>query len=198
MVKTRQYNGWLIPFLLAGLLFGLVLVTGYSPASSRFDSIEDLDYGQQFRQVIETIHNSHVNPDAVESERALFATAIEAIMLEIGDKHGKYYSPEEFKQLNETLRPTDYGGLGITIMPSKSGLLILHIFDGSPLREMAIREGDVITAVGQVGGMMLEWNSDDNNMSDMVDGMLGTPATNVSVAISRVMWNSESSPCAES
>ena len=81
-----------------GALFGIILTPGYSPAAQlRYDTSSQVDYGEQFQRVLDTIRNTNVNVEAVQSEAELFNIAIDAILNKIGDTHGGYYNAEEYR-----------------------------------------------------------------------------------------------------
>ena len=162
------------------------MTTGLSTASPYADNVGiqvTLNYGEQFQKIIETLRSDHVNPDAVQSEEELFNIAIDAIMKSIGDQHGRYFSPGNYQRFQEQLRPSIYAGIGVKLAPGSGGLIILQIFDDSPLRIMNIREGDMITAVGSLGEPMIEWNG--SNINEMVAEIKGPSGTDVSLKMKR-------------
>jgi carboxyl-terminal processing protease len=189
MLRTKPSN-WFIPFCFIGALMGIILTTGHSPAAQlRYDTDTQVDYGQQFQRVLDTIRNTNVNVDAVQSEEELFNTAIDAILKKIGDKHGNYYSAKEFQRLNEDLRPQNYYGVGIQIAPSRGGALILGIFDNSPLLDMGIRVGDVITSAGALGVPLTVWDTETRDLQALVDAIKGPVGTDVILNIKRDVLN---------
>ena len=162
------------------------MTTGLSTASPYADNVGiqvTLNYGEQFQKIIETLRSDHVNPNAVQSEEELFNIAIDAIMKSIGDQHGRYFSPENYQRFQEQLRPVIYAGIGVKLAPGSGGLIILQIFDDSPLRIMNIHEGDMITAAGSLGEPMLEWNG--SNINEMVAEIKGPSGTDVSLKMKR-------------
>jgi len=180
----RKLKGWKIPSCIIGALLGLALTTGYSIAGSpRFDTSDKVDYGKQFQQVLDAIRSDSVHLEEVSSEEELFNIAIEAILEKIGDKHGAYFSKEQFTRFGEGIAPQSYAGVGISISTGAGGILILKIFDNSPLLDMTVREGDIIKAAGSLGEPMVVWDGD--NLQEMVDAIRGPAGTDVSLDIKR-------------
>jgi len=190
MLRTKPSN-WFIPFCFVGALIGIILTTGHSPAAQlRYDTVSQVDYGKQFQRVLDTIRNTNVNVEAVQSEERLFNIAIDAILEEIGDKHGDYYSAEEFQRLKEHLRPQNYYGVGIQISHGREGAMILGIFDISPLLHMGVRVGDVITAAGSLGDPLTGWDADDpESLQNLVDAIKGPVGTDVILHTKRGILN---------
>jgi len=186
MIGTRQRSSkWFIPYCLIGALLGIILTSSYSAAAQRYSTSGDVNYGEQFQLILDTIRSNHVNPKAVESEEKLFNIAIDAILKEIGDKHGSYFSAEEYRQFNEGSRPTNYTGVGISIGAVTDGVIILGMFDNSPLKNMSIRIGDVITAAGSLGEPMTHWSRQLGNINEMVDAIRGPVGSDVNLKIKR-------------
>ena len=110
LATQRKSSKWFIPFCFLGALLGITLSTGYSPAAAqissqlaqlaqRYDTSDKLDYGVQFQRVLDAIRANNVNAEAVKSEEELFNIAVDAILEEIGDTHGRYFSAEEYQRL---------------------------------------------------------------------------------------------------
>jgi len=95
----------------------------------------------------------------------------------IGDKHGRYFSAEEYQRLQGDLRPANYTGVGIQIAPGAGGAIILNIFDNSPLHNMGVRVGDLITAAGSLGEPMVEYDPED--LMVIVTAIKGRAGTDV-------------------
>jgi carboxyl-terminal processing protease len=180
----RKSRGWKIPSCIIGALLGIALTTGYSTAGQlRYDTSGELDYGQQFQRVLNSIRANSVNVEGTASEEELFNIAIDAILKEIGDEHGAYFSQEEYSRFSEDISPQSYGGIGIQLSVGSGGLVILNIFDNSPLKNMTIREGDIIQAAGSLGEPMVVW--DTENLKEMVEAIKGPVGTDVSLKMKR-------------
>jgi len=180
----QKRTGWLIPYILIGAIFGLALTTGYSPAASRYTEPSEIDYGQQFNELIRTLRDNHVNPDNV-SEEELFNIAIDAIMKKVGDKHGGYFDPEEYESFQQSYNPTAYGGIGVSLAIKPEGLIILDIFDNSPIQHTIIKPGDVITGAAGLGEEFVDWSVENPNADKVIEAIKGTPGTDVQLKISR-------------
>lgn len=203
MLGTQvKFSKWFIPFCFFSALVGIMLSTSYSPATAQFSSQlsaqfsqlryntdDQVDYGEQFQRVLDTIRNTNVNVDAIKSEAELFNIAIDAILKEVGDKHGSYYSAEEYRQLSESMRPRNYEGVGIQIAPAHDGAIILNIFDNSALHDMSIKVGDVITAAGSLGEPLTVWDSEAQNLRELVAAIKGPVGTDVILQIKSGILN---------
>ena len=79
-------------------------------------------------------------PDSVLSE-----SSIREILRELDDPYTDYLSPAEYATLkSRTAR--SYSGVGLTVAPSKRGLLVTSTL-GGPAREAGIRRGDLIVRI---------------------------------------------------
>lgn len=186
MLGTRtKSKRWFIPSCIAGALVGLLLTTTLSPAAQpRYDTTQaELDFGKQFDQIYDVLREKHIDQEAVKSKEELFNIAIQAIMNELGDKHGAYFSVDSYQQFQEELRPTSYAGVGVKLAPGSGGLIILKIFDNSALHIMNIKEGDLILAAGSLGEEMTVW--DGKNVNEMVTAIKGPSGTDVNLKIKR-------------
>jgi carboxyl-terminal processing protease len=78
-------------------------------------------------------------------ERVLDEPTIRGILRELGDEYTDYLTPREYDSLrNRTAR--SYTGVGLTVAPSKPGLLVTSTL-GGPAREAGIRRGDLIVRI---------------------------------------------------
>src|SRR5688572_4421337 len=134
-----------IILLLLAFLVGL-LVTRLSesaspttvdePVTNRESSSEDID---QVRQELVNAYYRTV-PETVLSE-----PSIPEILRELDDPYTEYLSPAEFSTL-KTRTARSYSGVGLTVAPSRRGLLVTSTL-GGPAREAGIRRGDLIVRI---------------------------------------------------
>jgi carboxyl-terminal processing protease len=78
---------------------------------------------------------------------------VDGIIERLDDPHTDYLTPAEFQALTERTEGT-YSGIGLTVGPSKAGLVVTSAFKG-PARAAGIRKGDVIVRIdGKPAGRM--------------------------------------------
>lgn len=62
------------------------------------------------------------------------------------DKHTVYFNKEESQDFNESIA-WNFEGIGAFVWKTQSGVLIRHVFDGSPAKESKIEDGDIVTHI---------------------------------------------------
>jgi len=78
---------------------------------------------------------------------------VEQVIAGLQDPHTVYLTPAEFQVLEERTEGT-YSGVGLTVGPSKTGLVVTSAFRG-PAQKAGIRKGDVIIRIdGKPAGRM--------------------------------------------
>ncbi|MBW3592655.1 MAG: S41 family peptidase [Actinobacteria bacterium] len=77
--------------------------------------------------------------------RVLREHTVEGLLTALDDPYTEYLNATEYGQLRDETEPT-YSGVGLSVEPSKRGLLVRSAFRG-PAREAGISRGDVIVAV---------------------------------------------------
>jgi carboxyl-terminal processing protease len=71
-------------------------------------------------------------------------SSISGAVASLGDRFSHYLSPREFREFNQ---PPSFTGIGVSVSPTRPGLRIARVFDGSPAARAGLREGDQIVAV---------------------------------------------------
>jgi carboxyl-terminal processing protease len=71
-------------------------------------------------------------------------SSISGAVASLGDRFSHYLSPREFREFNQ---PPSFTGIGVSVSPTRAGLRIARVFDGSPAARAGLREGDQIVAV---------------------------------------------------
>lgn len=168
---------------LAIVLLTSILILPISAQEPRYQGTESIDYGVQFQQIFERLRDKHVRPENVGTEDELFGIAIRAIMQSIGDDHGKWFTPDEFHNMQEGMRPSQYSGVGVSLAPGTDGPTILEIFDSSNLSMMGVHPGDTIYRAYSSGGTDVTW--DGKNINALVGAIKGPLGTDVTLHIKR-------------
>jgi carboxyl-terminal processing protease len=71
--------------------------------------------------------------------------SVDRMIARLGDPHTEYLTPAEFEVLEDRTEGT-YSGIGLTVGPSKNGLIVTSAFNG-PAVKAGIRKGDVIVRI---------------------------------------------------
>jgi carboxyl-terminal processing protease len=139
-----------------GLALGVVLLTlgavAYGPAMattagqiySRIQVLED---------IMEIIDRHYVDDVDVDE---LFENATRGV-LENLDPHSRYYSAEEYRELQETYRG-DYAGIGVSFEMFDGVLTVLDALEGGPSQALGLRPGDQIIRVD--GDDAIGWSTE--------------------------------------
>lgn len=139
-----------------GLVLGLVLATAaavaYGPgmataAGQMYSRIEVLS------NIMEIIERHYVDDVDIDE---LFDNATRGV-LENLDPHSRYYSAEEYREMQEQYRG-DYAGIGVSFEIFDGVLTVLDALDGGPSQALGLRPGDAIIAVD--GEDAVGWDQD--------------------------------------
>ena len=155
-MKRAGGFAFVLLLLVAAFLLGL-LSTRLSdePSSARIgDRLRDRDRPavaiNEVRQELASAYYRSV------PEQVLYEPTISGILRELGDPYTDYLTPAEYAALrNRTAR--SYTGVGLSVAPSKSGLLVTSTY-GGPARKAGIRRGDLIVRIQgrPAGGLSFE------------------------------------------
>jgi carboxyl-terminal processing protease len=74
-------------------------------------------------------------------------TAIAGIVSKLNDRFSNYFNPAEYKRFRQA-QSSEFSGVGLQVSPSKQGLRVEAVYDGSPAKRAGLRTGDVIVAAG--------------------------------------------------
>ena len=116
--------------------------------------------------LIDTIVNHYYKP---VSKAKLEEESLRGMVASLKDPYSRYFSPREAKSFNEDLSGK-FEGVGMSVHPTKEGLVITDTFPGAPARKAGMRPGDVITEVNghSIAGQGI------NNSTDQIKGPPGT------------------------
>ena len=132
--------------LLLAFLVGLLvtrLSESASPTTVVDDPVPDRESSSEaIGQVRQELVNAYYRP---VPETVLSEPSIPEILRELDDPYTEYLSPAEFGTL-KTRTARSYSGVGLTVAPSKRGLLVTSTL-GGPAREAGIRRGDLIVRI---------------------------------------------------
>jgi carboxyl-terminal processing protease len=98
-------------------------------------------------------------------------------MLASLDPHSNFLTPEQFKDLNQSIRG-EFGGLGIEIAMENDEVKVVTPIDGTPAAKVGLKAGDIIT---HINGEPVKGQS----LSQVVHKLRGEPGTTVGVTIKR-------------
>ncbi len=126
----------------------------------------------QLRDYIEDNFYREVKDEDIENG------VIRGLFFSLADPYSAYFTEEEFKSFTE-LNQGSYGGLGITISPSKTGYItVISTFEDTPASRAGIKHDDKIIKVnGEI------YTAD--KMDVAVSKMKGEPGTKVKITILR-------------
>jgi carboxyl-terminal processing protease len=155
-MKRAGGFAFVLLLLVAAFLLGL-LSTRLSdePSSTTIGNrLRDRDRpAVAINQVRQELTNAYYRP---VPERVLYEPTIGGILRELGDPYTDYLTPAEYAALrNRTAR--SYTGVGLSVAPSKGGLLVTSTY-GGPARKAGIRRGDLIVRIQgrPAGGLSFE------------------------------------------
>ncbi|MBN9659531.1 MAG: PDZ domain-containing protein [Acidobacteria bacterium] len=142
-----------------------------APASADDELSAGLKTFTSIYRLVEENAADKVNPD-----KAIYKGAVPG-MLRTLDPHSSFFDPRDFQQLREDQRGSYYG-VGMTIQPKDSRIVVVAPFTGSPAYKAGIRPGDVIVEVN-------DKRTDGMNTSEVADLLKGPKGTKVQVLIAR-------------
>ena len=101
----------------------------------------------------------------------------------LGDPYTAYYTKEEYAALNESTTGIYYG-IGTVLTQDKDTKIvsILHVYPGTPAEEAGLRDGDVISKVGEI-------EADSMELSELTSHIKGEKGTKVHLEIVRAGEN---------
>ena len=154
----------LVLLTIAAAAYGPGMATAAGQMYSRLQVLED---------IMEIIDRHYV--DEVDIDE-LFDNATRGV-LENLDPHSRYYSAEEYTELQEQYRG-DYAGIGVSFEMFDGILTVLDALEGGPSQALGIRPGDEIIEVD--GQSSIGWTIDQ-----VYENVRGPAGTQVDVTVMR-------------
>jgi carboxyl-terminal processing protease len=124
--------------------------------------------------IIQTIQDHYYKP---VSKAKLEDESLKGMVASLKDPYSRYFSPQEAKSFNEGLSGR-FEGVGMSVHPTKEGLVITDTFNGAPAEKAGLRAGDVITGVNGV-------SIAGQGINDSTDRIKGPPGTFVTLTVKR-------------
>lgn len=172
----RSSRRSLFSVVLVILVCGLLGV-GFSqrnPGGAPAADTDVRDNLRQFSEVYDLIEQNYA--EVVNADKAIYNGAIPG-MLHVLDPHSNFFDPKAYSALREEQRGKYYG-VGMTIAPRNSKVIVLAPFVGTPAYRAGIRPGDVIIAVDGKP-------TDNLTAGDVADMLKGAKGTTVHISIVR-------------
>jgi carboxyl-terminal processing protease len=125
-------------------------------------------------ELIDSIQAHYYKP---VSKSKLEEASLKGMVASLNDPYSRYFSATEAKSFNEGLSGR-FEGVGMSVHPSKQGLVITDTFEGAPARKAGLRGGDIIT---RVNGVSIA----GTGINTSTDKIKGPPGTFVTLTIKR-------------
>ena len=169
-LRTRRALFAAVVFLsvcgLAGSYYGRVSAQSASDQSQYRDGLK------QFTDAYSVVEQNYADKlDSDKTDRAIYDGAIPG-MLHVLDPHSNFYDPKAYAAMREETHGRYYG-VGMTIQPHGSIIVVLYPFEGSPSFRAGVKPGDVILSVDGKSTS----NLDSTAVANMLKGPRGTHVT---------------------
>ncbi len=143
-LRTRRATFTAVIFLsacgLAGSYYGRVSAQSASDQSTLRDGLK------QFTDAYSIVEQNYADKlDTDKTDKAIYDGAIPG-MLHVLDPHSNFYDPKAYAQMREDTHGRYYG-VGMSIQPHGSTIVVLAPFEGSPSFRAGVKPGDVILSV---------------------------------------------------
>jgi carboxyl-terminal processing protease len=167
---VKGYRGVIVLGILCGGLItgGALIHRGLVPAP------ESANGARLFEQVLKLVEDNYIDSVA---EPALYRSAIDGMLQELGDPHTAYLAPRRLDRLTETTTG-NYPGLGLEVDARDDGITVVAPIPGGPAEAAGIRTGDRIIAVE--GASTRSWT-----VEEAAKAIRGKPGTSVSITVER-------------
>lgn len=184
MLKKKTVIIWsIVLVLLVGSVssFLTLYLTGYDFNNDgrvviNKQQLYELEEVQKLEAVKEIVGQNYIT--TVDNNK-LMDGAVKGLVASLGDPYSVYYTPDEFKQLQETTTGT-YAGVGllVSVNTKNNRITVVHAFKNSPGAKAGIISGDEIVKVNSTA-------LDGSMLDKAVSMMKGAKGTKVNVTIVR-------------
>ena len=96
------------------------------------------------REAIDRVHRTYYRKIPKDK---LADDAIAGVVSKLNDRFSNYFNPAEYKRFRQA-QSSEFSGVGLQVSPSKQGLRVEAVYDGSPAKRAGLRTGDVIVQAG--------------------------------------------------
>lgn len=103
--------------------------------------------------------------------------SVEAMIDTLEEKYAEFYTPEEYKSLQEDVSG-EITGIGVVILENSKGVVVTSVIDNSPAKRAGIMPGDYIAAVNSV-------STEGLTVTQVRSLVVGTTGTDVTVTVKR-------------
>lgn len=145
-----------------------------SPAVAPSNDADVRQSVDQFARVYDVVEQNYAEP--VNPDKAIYNGAIPG-MLHVLDPHSNFFDPKSYSLLKEDQRGKYYG-VGMTVGPRNSKVIVIAPFVGTPAYRAGIHPGDIIAAVDGKP-------TDNMTTTDVADLLKGPKGTTVHITIVR-------------
>lgn len=139
---------------------------------------EYLDFSL-FWEVYQELQERFVNPEKIDIQKVIYG-AISGMVKSLEDPHTVFFSPQETKEFQESVRG-QFQGVGMEIGIRNGQLQIISPFEGTPAQRAGLRAGDKILAVNDTLTAELA-------VEEVVKLIRGPKGTEVVLTILREGW----------
>ncbi len=174
MARSSQRSAILIVAFLAVCGFLGMLFAEKNPTTAHNSDSDVSDSLKQFTEVYDIVEQNYAEP--VNPDKSIYNGAIPG-MLHVLDPHSNFFDPKSYSQLREDQRGKYYG-VGMTVGPRNSKVIVIAPFVGTPAYRAGIRPGDIIAAVDGKP-------TDNMTTGDVADLLKGPKGTTVHITILR-------------
>ena len=119
-----------------------------------------------YREAVKTIGDNYAGPVDVEK---ISDSAMQRMLWTL-DPHSSFFTPEEFRKLDEE-QSSQFYGIGVSILQHRDGVYVQSVVPGTPAERAGLRYGDRFVSVD--GKDAKDWTSSE--VSKNVRGEKGTP-----------------------
>ncbi len=176
---TKERLMWiLITIFLISLIF-ISLIVGELGVDIPFVEAKSGGYNSMmkvFKEAYSKVMDRYVDVDKLDTEE-LFYGAIDGMVASLGDPHSQFYTPDEFKEMNEDIEGK-FAGIGAYIINRDDRVQIASPIEGTPAFEAGIKSNDIIV---EINGESAEGMS----TFEASNKIKGEPGTEVTLTIKR-------------